>query len=126
MNIESIQAAASPPQAIQRETSSLKTRQDRASANQSTGIENTQFNQQSQDSQGKQLSTEDAVKRLTDFVSEKNSEINFTVDNASGVEVIKVIDRQTQEVIRQIPSKEAIQIAQALDKLQGLFVKDKA
>jgi flagellar protein FlaG len=36
------------------------------------------------------------------------------------------LDSQSKEVIRQIPSEEAIQLAQALDKLQGLFVKAKA
>lgn len=126
MNIESIQAAGSPPQAIQRETPSLKTHQDRGSAIETAGVENTQAKQQHLDRDGKQLSIGDAVERLANFVSERNSDINFTVDNASGVEVVKVIDRQTQEVIRQIPSKEAIQLAQALDKLQGLFIKDKA
>jgi flagellar protein FlaG len=36
------------------------------------------------------------------------------------------MDSQSNEVIRQFPSKEAIEIARALDKLQGLLIKDKA
>lgn len=69
---------------------------------------------------------EDAVAKLTDFVSSIRSEISFSVDEASGTRVVKVLDSQSREVIRQIPSEEAIQLAQALDKLQGLFVRDKA
>ena len=76
--------------------------------------------------QQKALSVEDAVKHLSDFVSQANSEISFSIDQASGESVVKIMDTQTNEVIRQMPSEEAIQIAHALDKLQGLFVKDKA
>ncbi|MDD2914127.1 MAG: flagellar protein FlaG [Gallionella sp.] len=37
-----------------------------------------------------------------------------------------MIDTQTNEVIRQLPSKEMVAIAQALDKFQGLLIKIKA
>lgn len=37
-----------------------------------------------------------------------------------------MIDRQTKEVLRQMPSEEALAIAHALDKLQGLMIKQKA
>jgi flagellar protein FlaG len=69
---------------------------------------------------------EEAVKQLSDFVSQNRPELSFSVDEASGVHVVRIVDTTTKEVIRQFPSEEAIQLAQALDKLQGLFVKDKA
>ncbi len=72
-----------------------------------------------------QLSVQDAVKRLESFVSIARADISFSIDEASGVQVVKITDRQSKEVIRQFPSEEAIRIAQALDKLQGIFVKDK-
>lgn len=72
------------------------------------------------------LSVEQAVKHLEKFVSTTNAEINFAVDTESGMQVVKVIDRGTKEVLRQFPSEEAINLAMALDKLQGLFVRDKA
>jgi len=72
------------------------------------------------------LSVEDAVKHISNFVSKVNSEISFSIDDASGMSVVKIIDSQSKEVIRQFPSEEAIQIAQVLDKLQGVFVKEKA
>jgi len=37
-----------------------------------------------------------------------------------------VVDMATKDVIRQIPTPEVLAIAKALDKLQGLLVKDKA
>ncbi|UCV19773.1 flagellar protein FlaG [Ferribacterium limneticum] len=72
------------------------------------------------------LSVEDAVKRLADFVAPTQSQINFSIDQDSGVSVVKILDSQSKEVIRQFPSEEAIALAQALDKLQGLLIRDKA
>ena len=40
--------------------------------------------------------------------------------------MVKVIDSNTQEVIKQIPSEEMIAIAKALDKLKGLLLQQKA
>lgn len=69
---------------------------------------------------------EDAVSRLSKFVAPNQSEINFAVDESSGIRVVKIIDRNSNEVIRQMPSEEAVALARALDKLQGLLIKDKA
>ena len=40
--------------------------------------------------------------------------------------IVKVMDNATKEVIRQIPSVEMLAIAKALDKIQGLLIKQKA
>jgi len=40
--------------------------------------------------------------------------------------VVKIVDAQTQEVIRQMPSEEAIKIASALGKIQGLLFNGQA
>ncbi len=70
------------------------------------------------------LSVQEATEHLNRFVSSVRPEINFTVDEDSGARVVRVVDSNTQEVIRQIPSEEVIRMAQVLDKLQGLFVKE--
>lgn len=67
-----------------------------------------------------------AVNRLAKFVAPNQSEINFSVDESSGVRLVKIIDKNSNEVIRQMPSEEAVALARALDKLQGLLIKDKA
>lgn len=91
----------------------------------STAEANRQQDRQSTNSQS-DTPLEDAVQKLGEFVSSIRSEISFSIDEASGTRVVKVLDSQSKEVIRQIPSEEAIQLAQALDKLQGLFVREKA
>lgn len=79
-----------------------------------------------QNRQGGSLSLEQAVDRLKQFVSTADADINFAIDSNSGVSVVKIVDRSTKDLIRQIPSEEAISLAMALDKLQGLFVREKA
>ena len=39
---------------------------------------------------------------------------------------VLLIDTDTQDVLRQFPSKEALAISHELDKLQGLLIRDKA
>ena len=67
-----------------------------------------------------------AVEKIQKFVSNTASDIQFSLDEDSGVTVVKVIDRSTKDVIRQIPSKEMLELAQALERLQGLLIRQKA
>lgn len=67
-----------------------------------------------------------ALEKIEKFVSVTASDILFSIDKESGSTIIKVIDSSTQEVIRQIPSEEMLEISRALDQLQGLFLKNKA
>ena len=69
---------------------------------------------------------ETAVKAVKDFIQPMTGSLEFTLDEESGETVIKITDPSTKELIRQIPSKEMLEIAQALDRLQGLLVKQKA
>ena len=69
---------------------------------------------------------EGATKKMQDFVSTMRGDIQFSVDEDSGKTVVKVVDRSTKDVIMQLPSKEALEIAKALDKFQGLLVKQQA
>lgn len=73
-----------------------------------------------------QESVEAATKRLQSFVSGVRDDIQFSMDQDSGRTVVKVIDSNTKEVIRQFPSEEAIELAKALDRFQGLLVKQQA
>lgn len=68
-----------------------------------------------------------AVERVQQAVQTLSSAgIQFTLDQDFERMVVQVVDTSTKEVIRQIPPKEMLEIAQALDKLQGLLVHQKA
>ncbi|MFY0665856.1 MAG: flagellar protein FlaG [Natronospirillum sp.] len=62
----------------------------------------------------------DAVARLKDYVQDTQRALNFSLDEESGITVISVYDATTQELIRQIPSEEAVSLAQKLNQEEPL------
>lgn len=79
-----------------------------------------------QDRPMKKDDIDQALKKINEFVQARASDVQFSLDEETGIRVVKVLDRSTKEVIRQIPSEEMLHIAQALDKLQGLLIRQKA
>lgn len=69
---------------------------------------------------------QDAVATSNNFLKTVTNALEFSIDKDSGDTVVKVVDTATKEVIRQYPSEEMLQIAKALDKIQGLLIKQKA
>lgn len=67
-----------------------------------------------------------AVKQIQDVIKQTANSLQFSIDKDSGTTVVKVVDTESKKVIRQIPSEEVMAIAKALDKLQGLLVKQQA
>ncbi len=67
-----------------------------------------------------------AVERIRQVVTPNAQSLQFSVDEELGRTVVRVTDAITNEVIRQIPSEEAIAISKALDKLQGLLLRQQA
>lgn len=65
---------------------------------------------------------EDAVQHL----AAQASSLEFSVNKDDGHTIVRVIDRETQKLIRQIPSEEAIAISRSLDRMQGFLLKMKA
>jgi flagellar protein FlaG len=68
----------------------------------------------------------DAVNAANEAVKAMPSEINFSLDEGTGKTIVRVVEKQTGTLIRQIPSQEMLEIAQALDRLQGLLVRNSA
>jgi flagellar protein FlaG len=66
-----------------------------------------------------------AAEQINKLVQQFDRHLQFTVDEETDTHVVKVIDTQSKEVIRQMPTEEMLAIAKALDKLQGLLIKDK-
>jgi len=69
---------------------------------------------------------EAAAKSVREFVQPINSNLEFSVNDDTGQLIVKIIDRATKEVIRQMPSEEMLAIAKTLDSIKGLFVKQTA
>lgn len=69
---------------------------------------------------------QDAVDKIEKVVNTYNRELKFSIDKDLGVSVVKVMDKDSGDVIRQIPSEDMLELAKGLDKLIGLFVKQEA
>ena len=55
-----------------------------------------------------------------------SSSLQFSVDEDSGQTIVRIVDTETKDVIRQIPNEEALAIAKSLGKYQGLLIEQKA
>ena len=67
-----------------------------------------------------------AVQKIQGAVNNLAQNLQFSIDEDTGKTIIKVMDVHTEEVIRQIPTEEAVEIARTLDKVQGLLFNGKA
>ena len=59
---------------------------------------------------------DDAVQDINEYIQVAHRELLFSVDEDSGRTVIKVMDMNTNEVIRQIPNEEALKFARMLEE----------
>lgn len=67
-----------------------------------------------------------AVQNLNKMVKGQFANLEFSLDSDSNRAVVKLVDRETNEVIRQFPSEEALALSKALDRAQGLLLREQA
>ena len=67
-----------------------------------------------------------AVQDINKSLQSLSQGLEFSVDTDTKDIIVKVIDQQTKEVLRQMPSKEALAIAKALDQVLGKLIKEQA
>ncbi len=65
------------------------------------------------------------VENLNAFVQLTKRNVSFTIDKESGRDVISVFDAETQELIRQIPSEEALALLKRMDEAVGLLFSER-
>lgn len=66
------------------------------------------------------------VDSFNQFIPMAAHNLTFSIDDDSGKVIVKIIDGATQNVIRQIPSEEALALSRSLDQLKGLLLTGKA
>lgn len=62
-------------------------------------------------------SLEAAVSDVQDYFQQLPTDIKFVVDKSTGTYYFKIIDPETKEVIRQVPSEEVLAMARKLREL---------
>lgn len=70
----------------------------------------------------KNMTIDQAVTKTNNFLA--GGSVQFLVDGDKTI--VKIIDPKTNQIIRQIPSEEALAIAENLDKLQGMLINSRA
>lgn len=72
----------------------------------------------------------EAVQQAVDYVNAalaaSNRGVEFSLDPDTRAVIVRVIDKQDNSVLRQMPSQEMLAIAKALDQLQGLLLRNRA
>ncbi len=64
---------------------------------------------------------ESAISAIQDFVKSSERQLDFSIDDSTGQVVVKVIARQSGEVIRQLPSEVALKLAENLKDANSLL-----
>ena len=122
MSMQAMSAApARDAQAARNQTDSATSVETRPENVQQTG--NAQEQTQRVPSAGE---LQKALEEVEKAVAPMAQSLQFSLDKDSGKTVVKVMDTDTNEVIRQIPSEEVLAISKAVDKLKGLLIKQQA
>lgn len=58
---------------------------------------------------------QEAVSRINEYVQQSERRLDFRLDETSGQAVIRVYDKNSEELIRQIPGELALRIAEHLN-----------
>jgi flagellar protein FlaG len=67
-----------------------------------------------------------AAERINEFLKSSSANVEFSVDTELNQVVVRVVDSETHELIRQVPTEETLAISHALDRLTGLLLAQKA
>jgi flagellar protein FlaG len=83
-------------------------------------------NSEEQDKETEKAATQEKqlprMNRLAEHLAGLNSELSISMDKGSKKMIIKIVNSQTKEVIRQIPPEELIRLAETLQEINGSLV----
>jgi flagellar protein FlaG len=67
------------------------------------------------------------VDGINKTLKQANRNLEFSVDKSTNRQVVKLVDTETGDVVRQFPTEEVLAISRAIDQVQqGLLLKQKA
>jgi len=67
-----------------------------------------------------------AAAQIQNFVQQMGRNLSFTIDETTGYNVVQVINPETNEVIRQLPSEELLKIAKSMEQLNSVLINQRA
>jgi flagellar protein FlaG len=69
---------------------------------------------------------QEAVQSANEAVRQMATNLQFETDQSSGKVVVRVIDAETQKVLRQMPSEEMLALSQSIGSMRGMMIHLKA
>ena len=73
-------------------------------------------------SQKRQTQPEELLKQIKNITEDGLYSVRFERDSGSNTLVVKIVDSETDEVIRQIPQEELLELSKHLEELNGNLV----
>lgn len=67
-----------------------------------------------------------AAEQLQSFVQSMGRNLSFSIDETSGYNVVRVVNPDTGELIRQLPSEELLKISRDFQRLNNVLVSQSA
>ena len=67
-----------------------------------------------------------AAAEIQQFVQSMGRNLSFSVDEATGYHVVRVVNPSTGELVRQLPSEELLRISRDFQRLNNVLVSQKA
>lgn len=97
---------------------------DATAVNQQSNAQDVSAARAAEKSERSEEGVQGAVAQLNDYVQNVQRDLQFKLDDDSGKTVVTVIDRETSEVVRQIPDEMALKLAQKLQQDEPLSLID--
>ena len=67
-----------------------------------------------------------AAEQIQGYLKESGRNLNVSVDESTGYYVARVVNPETGEVVRSLPSEETLRIARNIDQMRGMLVNQRA
>ena len=67
-----------------------------------------------------------AARQIQGYLRESGRNLNVSVDESTGYYVARVMNPETGEVVRSLPSEETLRIARNIDMMRGMLVDQRA
>jgi len=67
-----------------------------------------------------------AAQQIQGYLRESGRNLNVSVDEVTGYYVARVVNPETGELVRSLPSEEALRIARTITVMSGMLVNQRA
>lgn len=114
MNVEAISSAVL--------ANTAQSQLSKASDDVTKGRKQKEENVQSEQVQAKQVQPEELLQQIKELTEDGLYSVRFENDERTHGMVVKIVDRENDEVIRQVPAEELLDIRAALEDLRGNII----